>query len=189
VRTQSTEVTDRAAAVRAAMCAVVADRGLHDASMATVARAAGVATGTAYVHYSSKEALLLATYVEVKRTLGDAAVAPVDPDAPAEERFEQLWRAAHDHLVAHSDHARFLVQIESSPLAAAAHDLAMATEGDALMAASAAPDLVEQFVDLPPAVLFDLSVGPIVRLVASGRELDADQLAALATASWRAVTR
>jgi AcrR family transcriptional regulator len=181
-------VTDRAAAVRAAMCAVVADRGLHDASMSTVARAAGVATGTAYVHYPSKEELIIATYVEVKRALGDAAVAPVDPGAPPDERFEQLWRAAHAHLVDHPDHARFLVQIESSPLAGPAHERAMAAEDDALMAASAAPDMVERFVELPSAVLFDLSIGPLVRLVASGRTLDANELGVLATACWTAVT-
>jgi AcrR family transcriptional regulator len=41
---------DRAAAVRAALRTLVAERGFHGASMGAVAREAGVATGTAYVH-------------------------------------------------------------------------------------------------------------------------------------------
>lgn len=181
--------TDRARAVRSAMCRVVAERGLHDASMASVAREAGVATGTAYVHYPSKEELLLATYLDVKRALGEAATAEVDPGAPAQARFERFWFGAHDHLVEDPDRARFLVQIEGSPLAREAHDRAMAAGGDPLMAAAAAPDLVERFVDLPLMVLYDLAIGPIVRLVASGRDVQADRLPILCQACWRSVTR
>lgn len=180
---------DRAAAVRAAMCTVVAQRGLHDASMATVARAAGVATGTAYVHYASKEELLFATYLEVKRRLGDAAVAVVDPDAPAEEQFGQVWSAALEHLLANPEHARFLVQLEGSPLAAEAHQRSLAVGGDPLLAFGAADDLAAQLVELPGTVLYDLSIGPAVRLAASGETLDDEALSALRMACWRAVTR
>jgi TetR/AcrR family transcriptional repressor of multidrug resistance operon len=170
------------------MCAVVAERGLHDASMATVAKAAGVATGTAYVHYSSKEELLFATYLEVKQALGAAAVAGVDPDAPADERFRQLWMGAFEHLVAHPEHARFLVQLEGSPLAAEAHGRAMAIEDDPMQQVAATPDLADRLVDLPALVLYDLALGPAVRLAASGTWLDPDGRAALRDSCWRAIT-
>ncbi len=65
--------TDRAAAVRAAMRALVARSGFHGASMGAVAREAGVATGTAYVHYGSKDELVIAAFVESKQRLGEAA--------------------------------------------------------------------------------------------------------------------
>lgn len=180
--------TDRAAAVRRAMCSVVADRGLHDASMATVAAAAGVATGTAYVHYPSKEDLILATYVEVKHTLGRAATADIDAGLSVAEQFAQLWRGVYDHLSTHPDQARFLLQIDSSPLAGPAHEQAMASDDDPLSAVVAAPDMAEQLVDLPPAVLYDLAIGPVVRLVAAGVELADDELDTLCGACWRAVT-
>ena len=61
---------DRAAAVRSALRRLVADQGLQGASMAAIAKQAGVATGTAYVHYPSKDELLLAAYVELKADLG-----------------------------------------------------------------------------------------------------------------------
>ena len=66
---------DRAAAVRAALRKLVAERGFHGASMSAVASEAGVATGTAYVHYASKDELVHAAYLEAKRELGAAAVA------------------------------------------------------------------------------------------------------------------
>ena len=52
---------DRPAAIRRALRNLVADRGFHGASMGAVAKEAGVATGTAYVHYESKEELVNAS--------------------------------------------------------------------------------------------------------------------------------
>ena len=63
---------DRAAAVRAALRTLVADHGFHGAAMSAVARQAGVATGTAYTHYASKDELVLAAYRETKAALGRA---------------------------------------------------------------------------------------------------------------------
>jgi len=182
-------VTDRAAAVRHAMRALVARRGFHGASMSAVAAEAGVATGTAYVHYASKDDLVLATYREVKRDLGVAATAGLDRTASPHDRFVALWLAIYRHLAAEPDRARFLVQVESSPYAQPAHAQGLATQDDTLMAAAAAPDLAERLAPLPAEVLFDLGIAPAVRLVASGRPLDDAALEAVAEACWRAVTQ
>lgn len=53
---------DRPAAIRRALRDLVAGRGFRGASMSAIAESAGVATGTAYVHYASKKELVLATY-------------------------------------------------------------------------------------------------------------------------------
>ena len=68
---------DRAALVRDALRRVVAERGFHGASMSAVAKAAGVATGTAYVHYESKDELVIAAYLELKQQLGLIAAAAI----------------------------------------------------------------------------------------------------------------
>jgi AcrR family transcriptional regulator len=180
---------DRAGAVRRAMCALVARRGFHGASMSAVANEAGVATGTAYVHYESKDALVLATYLEIKRELGEAAQAGVDASAPPAERFRQMWFAIHHHLAAHPDRARYLVQVDSSPYASRAHDLAMSADNDPVMVEAARPDMMALLTPLPLAVLYDLGIGPAVRLAASGIVLDDATLRAVADAAWRAITR
>ena len=69
---------DRAALVRRALIELVAANGFRGTSMSAVAERAGVATGTAYVHYGSKDDLVLAAYREVKAELGIAALAAVD---------------------------------------------------------------------------------------------------------------
>ena len=179
---------DRAAAVRTAMRTLVAHHGLHGTSMAAVAAEAGVATGTAYVHYRSKDDLVLAAYLELKQELGAAAIARLDPRATPAERFRSMWRAVHAHLAAMPDRARFLAQIDSSPLAARAHERVLAV-GDPFVAEAARPDMAALLADLPFEVLYDLGLGPVVRLVATGNRLTRRQLDALATAGWRAITR
>jgi AcrR family transcriptional regulator len=73
--------------------------------MSAAAKAAGVATGTAYVHYDSKDQLIYATYLEVKREMGVALEGVVDPNASAHDRFVQLWTGIYRHLADDPDRA------------------------------------------------------------------------------------
>ena len=177
-----------AAAVRAALRRLVAAHGFHGASMSAVAREAGVATGTAYVHYASKDDLVLAAYLEAKAALGAAATSAVDPDAPPRDRFLDLWTAALQHLLDHPEDARFLQQVEASPYAADAHGRAQAVEDDPLMAEVARPDMAALLAPLPLRVLWDLGLGPAVRQAASGQPLAAADRPVLAAACWHAIT-
>lgn len=186
---QTAGQTDRAAAVRAALRSLVARNGFHGASMSALAREAGVATGTAYTHYSSKDELVLATYAETKAALDLAATADLSPDAPAEQRFRALWLSCYRHLKAHPEHAQFLLQVEHSPYRVSAHEAALANEKDPLLAEVTLPDVAARLLPLPLDVLYDLALSPAVRLAAGGTDLTQAQLDAIADACWRAVTR
>jgi AcrR family transcriptional regulator len=181
---------DRAAAVRTALRRLVARHGFHGASMSAVAAEAGVATGTAYVHYRSKDELVLAAYLEVKSDLGRAAVAGLSPAAaraPAEQ-FRTMWLAIHEHLAADPDRARFLVQVEASPYAGPAHATALEVPDDPLVAAASDEAVAAHLAPLPLPVLYDLGIGPAVRLAAAGIELAPAALVQVADACWRAIT-
>lgn len=156
--------------------------------MAAVADRAGVAAGTAYVHYGSKDELVIATYVELKRALGYAGASAVDVDAPPAERFRSLWRGIYRHLADDPDRSRFLIQVEASLYAADAHAAAMDEPDDPLLGAASAEDMQAQLADLPDQVRYDLAIGPAVRLVARQDALDADALERIAQACWRAIT-
>ena len=155
--------------------------------MAAVAERAGVATGTAYVHYASKDDLVLAAYREVKRDLGLAGAAVIDGATPPEQRFRAMWHAIHQHLSQDPPRARFLEQVDASPYRKVAHDNAV--EADDPLLEAIGTDLSERFVDLPDTILYDLAIGPTVRLVAAGTPLSTTELGLLAQACWRAVTR
>ncbi|MFZ0013701.1 MAG: helix-turn-helix domain-containing protein [Acidimicrobiia bacterium] len=176
---------DRAALVRRAMVDLVAERGIHGTSMSDIAERAGVATGTAYVHYGSKAELLVAAFAEVKAGLGRAAMAGIDLSLEAREIFDSVWRGIHSHLTADPAIARFLVQIEVSPLKESAH--AALSGNDPLN--QTAQTLSAQLVDLPLTVLYDLCLAPAVRLVASDEDLSPSEIDTLIESCWRAVAR
>lgn len=188
--------TDRAAALRGAVRAVVAERGLHGASMSQIANAAGVAAGTAYVHYRDKDDLVVAAYVEAKQQLAAAALSHVAdvldaPDGrtdPVRERMVAIFVAVARHLRAHPTDAQFILQVDTSPYSEAAH-ARVVEEGDDLTEALDDPALRARLEDLPDPVLYELGLAPAIRLAARGIDLTDDQLRAVATACWGAVSR
>jgi TetR/AcrR family transcriptional repressor of multidrug resistance operon len=181
-------LADRPARIRRALLELVAERGFRGTSMAAVAERAGVAAGTAYVHYASKDELVMAAYLEVKAELGSAGATAVDPAAEPRVRFVALWHAIYAHLDADPDRARFLIQVEASPYAAEAHAAAMARDDDELLAAASAPDMHAVLADLPSEVQYDLGIAPAVRIVARGDRPDRRTLERVAAACWRAIT-
>lgn len=176
---------DRASLIRRAMVELVAEKGLGGASMAAIAERAGVAAGTAYVHYGSKADLLLATYAEQKAALGSVAANQVQADDPF-ELFRQIWLGFYDYLVSDVVVAQFMLQVDSSPVGRQIHDAAAEAGGDELVTATAI--LLEFTVSLPPSVLYDLALGPAIRLAASEDRLDEQSLELVIAGCWRAVT-
>ena len=179
---------DRAAAVRGALRTLVARNGFHGASMSAVASEAGVATGTAYTHYASKDEVVLAAYRETKAKLAAAATASLDLTAEAGARFRGIWLASYRHLRANPDHARFLLQVDHSPYRSAAHEAVIA-DGDPLVAQAAAPDAAAWLLPLPLEVIYELGLSPAVRLAADETELTQEQLSQIADACWRAISQ
>ena len=180
----SRATVDRAALVRRARVELVAERGIHGTSMNEVAERAGVATGTAYVYYESKEDVLIASFVEVKGLLGGVAMEGIDLAAPPRDVFEAVWRRVHGHLMDDPPTARFLTQLEASPLRGPAHESLPGNDPLTRVAEALAPD----FVDLPSEILYDLALAPAVRLVAAEVSLDSTHLELLIEACWRAVS-
>ena len=184
----ATKAIDRPAAVRKALRELVADRGFHGASMSAVAEAAGVATGTAYVHYESKESLVHATYLEIKQELGEAVLAEVDPELAPREFYGAAWRATYSHLSADPARARFLTQLEESPYYRGAKQMLL-EQGDALAEQAGRPQLLELLVPLPVDLIYSMSLGTAVRLASAGIELTGAETETLIEATWRAITR
>jgi TetR/AcrR family transcriptional regulator, fatty acid metabolism regulator protein len=93
-RRDSTPGPKRDAILRAAID-VFAERGYFNAQVADVARAAGVAAGTVYLYFKSKDDLLVSIFERSMRdglALGRAAVAGLDDPS------ERLRRLARGHL-------------------------------------------------------------------------------------------
>ncbi len=181
-----TTVVDRPAAIRRALRDLVAELGFHGASMSAVAKAAGVATGTAYVHYESKDELVIAAYLEIKSELADAVLAEHDPGADVIQQYRQAFKTTYAHMIEVPERARFLAQIEGSPYRDEAHSKYLA-QGDRLVA-MLVPLLEERLVPLPPEVIWAMSLGLAIHLASSSIDLDDSELDTLVDATWRAIT-
>ncbi|CAM4026619.1 TetR/AcrR family transcriptional regulator [Shewanella aquimarina] len=69
-------------------------QGFHGTSTATIAREAGVATGTLFHHFPSKEQLLEQLFLSVKQEFADAIQSAVNKRGDLKKDAEQLWFAA-----------------------------------------------------------------------------------------------
>lgn len=156
--------------------------------MGAVAKAAGVATGTAYVHYESKEELVYATYLELKADLGEAVLAEYDHSAAPQDRWRHILTTVYEFMAAEPERARFLTQLEESPYFEEAY-ARLSAAGDTLGDLARAEDLADLLVPLPHEVIYALSLGVAVRLIAAGIRLKPKEMDVLVDATWRAATR
>jgi AcrR family transcriptional regulator len=109
---------DKREIILAAALRVISRLGLHNAPMAAVAKEAGVAAGTLYLYFPSKEAMINALYLGVLRDRQRAMLdAPgqheVPADAPA-EAMRVTWYALARWYIDHAEASNLIVQCRSS---------------------------------------------------------------------------
>src|SRR5207248_8386238 len=88
--------SDKRTRIMDAAIKVFAERGFHSATVAEIARAAGVADGTIYLYFKSKDDLLLRLFDEKMTSLLEEARAELAREAHAAgklRRFIQLHLA------------------------------------------------------------------------------------------------
>lgn len=92
----SRAVSDKREAILAAALRLVARLGLHNTPMSAVAREAGVAAGTLYLYFPSKEAMINALYLELLEDR-DRSIRPepVEPGSATPSAREGLWAFWH----------------------------------------------------------------------------------------------
>jgi AcrR family transcriptional regulator len=90
--------------VVAAGAKLFAQRGYDQTSVPDLARALGLATGSLYHYFGSKEQLLIAICDELMDPLLARARELVAEGAPPEQRLRDLVRLWVEHVVEHRDH-------------------------------------------------------------------------------------
>jgi AcrR family transcriptional regulator len=88
----TTAIPTRERLMRAAM-GIVARDGMAAATTAAIAAAAGVAEGTLYRHFDSKDDLLIAAYRQMKHDTFVRAAESIDPSLPPAARLKGSWKA------------------------------------------------------------------------------------------------
>jgi TetR/AcrR family transcriptional regulator, repressor of fatR-cypB operon len=87
--------------------------GLAGLSMEAVARRAKVATGTVYIYFKNKEALIDALYLATKREF--ASLVFKDEGLPIRPSFLRMCIAFLEYLTEHQAEVVFMTQVANSP--------------------------------------------------------------------------
>jgi AcrR family transcriptional regulator len=79
--------------IEVAAARVFAQKGYRHATVADVARAAGISAGTIYLYFASREDLLFATVLAEVDALEQRMRGQLDPSAPADQALRSLMKA------------------------------------------------------------------------------------------------
>src|SRR5688500_4124366 len=106
--------TDKREAILRAATDIFAERGFFNAQVADVARAAGVAAGTVYLYFRSKDDLLIQLF---ERTMREAFAEVRAKAAEVRDPAERLRLLARPHLARLGPHRQLAlgVQVELRP--------------------------------------------------------------------------
>jgi TetR/AcrR family transcriptional repressor of multidrug resistance operon len=174
-----------------AAAGIVARDGMEAATTAAIASEAGVAEGTLYRHFESKDDLLIAAYRQMKQEVFVDAATGVDVDAPPPERLKRMWKAIYHAYRANRDAFAFGQRFAESALAeregGEAHRAIGRMVADLRKAGVASGD----FKNLPVDLLANLFLAPVSYLLKSelkGRkwtDAELDVVATAVLAGWK----
>ena len=171
-----------------AALALFAERGFHGTRVPDIAERAGVATGTIYRYFETKEALVNAIYREHKGAHAEAIAKLFTADLPAEQQILAAWRAMVAAANADPVAFRFLEMHHHAGYldaeSRAVTDHAMAAPLAFIAAGRAAGQLR---ADLDPAILTSLVWGALVGFVRENPAPAAETVDAAGQAIWRMV--
>jgi AcrR family transcriptional regulator len=183
----------REGAILDAALALFVERGYEATSVPEVARRAGVAAGTIYLYFDSKEALVNALLARSKRDLAERVLAAWDPRASLEAQFRALHEAFGRFALERPRECAFCDLHHHAGYVAPATLAVFEPARRALDAHLRAGRRAGRYRDLPVPALRALFVGPLVGLskFARGGELALTEalVEEAASAAWAGLAR
>ncbi|HEY0107058.1 MAG TPA: TetR/AcrR family transcriptional regulator [Rhizomicrobium sp.] len=182
---------DKRARLLAAALDLFESRGFDGVAVPEIAAKAGVATGTVYRYFASKEALVNALYRHWKDTYNALVLAPLPAGIPIREKFSAYWQRMMLFARTHPRAARFMdlhhhaayLDDESRSLSRAYIDVAQDFFAEA--GASGAIRAIEP--DLVIALMWGAAAG-LTKFAAQGAlRSDAMTASQMEEALWRAI--
>lgn len=107
--------SDKRDRILAAALELFTEYGFKGTSTAAIAQHAGVATGTLFHHFRTKEELINELYKDTKLALVDSLAAEVDKAQGVRNKIQSMWMFFVDWALTHEDKYRFFRHCEASP--------------------------------------------------------------------------
>ena len=190
------KTSDKRSNIMQAALDLIAEQGFHRTPMAEIAAKAGVAAGTIYRYFESKDSLINELHRELEGKVMSVLQEGYPSGRPLRERFLYLLRELIRYFITNPHHFRYMEQYYNSPYGISLHrDKFLGKSGnhDILM------DIFEQGIEqqvlkeLPKAVLFALAFGPLLSLmrdhIVGFIVLDDPLIEQITEACWDAIKR
>ncbi|QIR13761.1 TetR/AcrR family transcriptional regulator [Shewanella aestuarii] len=106
--------TEKKAALLDSALSLFVKQGFHATSTASIAKAAGVATGTLFHHFPSKDAILNELFINIKQSFADSIIQTSQLTGNIEQDANTLWQSAIDWAIANPLKQTFFLQFSFS---------------------------------------------------------------------------
>jgi AcrR family transcriptional regulator len=109
------QVKDKKTAIMEAALKLFTERGFHGTSTAQISKEAGVATGTLFNYFPTKEDLINSLYFEVKGNLSYAMGKYIEAESTFQDKLRKIWLNLIRWGVDNQEEFLFVGQFCSSP--------------------------------------------------------------------------
>jgi len=109
------QVKDKKTAILETALKLFTERGFHGTSTAQISKDAGVATGTLFNYFPTKEDLINSLYFEVKGELSRSMGKGIDTESTFQDKLRKLWSNLINWGVNNQEEFLFVGQFCSSP--------------------------------------------------------------------------
>ncbi len=172
---------------------MISDGGFHASPMSELAAQSGVAVGTIYHHFESKEALIHALYLECRERMTAEMMNQLDPKASVAKRFEMIWHNLHAYFMKNPLEFSLLRQYESSPFIQSGSEEDSALFGksvlDFLRDGIKAGKLRKQKLSVLAALLFNFPAAVASVEMKEGKKQGKKELQELCEMSWASLKK
>jgi TetR/AcrR family transcriptional regulator, multidrug resistance operon repressor len=111
------DITDKKKAVLKSTLELIKDNGFHGIPISKIAKRAGVASGTIYHYFSSKDEIIMALHLQIKNQMVAAMFDKANSNKEYKEQFFDGWINLCKYFINNPSALFFHEQFSSSPYA------------------------------------------------------------------------
>jgi len=189
------EKNDKRCAIVRATLDLVAEQGFHGAPMALVAERAGVAAGTIYRYFESKDVLINEVHHYLEERFFTALMEGYPEDDQVRDRFLHIGKVLVRYCISAPLEFRFMEQFHNSPYGVAHRREKFFGKNNRDIITELFNEALSKGIvkDLPLPVLFGLAFGPLLAVcrdhILHFIELDDELISRSVEACWDALRR
>lgn len=167
------------------------ERGFSGSTTALIAKQAGVATGTLFVYFKTKDDLIHELFAEVSEAIMNKIQENIAPDMPVQDQFFEVFSQLLLYFLENPKVFKFAEQYHFSPLADRESDPPRETSPVRPLLLRARDEKIIK--DLPLLVLESVVFGPIVSIAkehsSQGTPISGEMIQQVVQACWDGIKR